>query len=556
LTAASAAAPAVIGPLRTFAATAAIAVALTHLLPEAVSELGVPGLIAFAVGLLIPSVLHGVEALAAHTQRGSPAGLALEAGFLGLLLHHVGDGLGVGAYAALPGGVLQHLDVVLALLAHTVPLVAAVTLAYRKRYGLSSALVRAAALALCSMLGVALSFAIPGDSLAEASAWIGALLSGVLLHVVRHDWHEDLPSSEGARFVDLLAGTLGFSLALLGHHDAEHPGLEHAFFAALATLASRTAPWLLLGLSLCALLRRLAGTQLLELDSRFHARREWRMARELWPALGVVGVCLGVGVFGLLWGAVAASALVIAPLLAGGAARVVELLMSDPEARAARSSEAIEVNAADGLEQASSASAASSLLGDFDRAASLWLAGVAAGAVLDVSLPDGALFSWLGTGRELLSAGALGVLLASGSTIVIALGVLSGKGLSIGAALILAGLSSALGLSKLIQLWRRYDALATFVLLLWFAGFYGVLAVLLNRLHMPPRPLLLPEFVGGGAAMLLSLLAVVRAERIGLRALLRVWGPFEHRPHYSTAIPNGSAATMRSPEASGPRAEA
>src|SRR4051812_10796433 len=162
LTAVSGARPTVLGLLRTFAATAAAAVVLTHLLPEALSGAGLWGAVAFLGGLLGPLALHRLtERLARRRHDLSPVRLALEAGFIGLLVHHVGDGLGIGAYAALPGGVLAHLDVILALIAHTVPLVAVVTLAYRSEYGLTIALRRAAALAAASAVGVGVSFAVP-----------------------------------------------------------------------------------------------------------------------------------------------------------------------------------------------------------------------------------------------------------------------------------------------------------------------------------------------------------------------------------------------------------
>jgi len=217
LTAVSGARPAVLGLLRTFAATAAATVVLTHLLPEALSGAGLLGGIAFLCGLLGPLALHLLaERMASRKSGLSKARVALEAGFIGLLVHHVGDGLGIGAYSALPGGVLAHLDVILALIAHTVPLVAVVTLAYRAEYGIRVALGRSGALALASAAGVLVSFAVPAAMLGSAVAWIGALVSGVLLHVVTHDWLEDLPKTELGRALDLGAAALGVGL-VLGH---------------------------------------------------------------------------------------------------------------------------------------------------------------------------------------------------------------------------------------------------------------------------------------------------------------------------------------------------
>jgi hypothetical protein len=221
------------------------------LLPDALSGAGLWGGLLFLAGLLGPLLLHPLtERLASRQSDLSPARLALEAGFIGLLVHHVGDGLGIGAYAALPGGVLAHLDVILALIAHTVPLVAVVTLAYRSEYGLAVALRRVGALGLASALGVGVSFAVPAATLAAAAAWIGALVSGVLLHVVTHDWLEDLPKSEGARALDLGAAALGLSLVLLGGHEPGHAGGTGELLQVARATAEHGAPFLLLGLAL------------------------------------------------------------------------------------------------------------------------------------------------------------------------------------------------------------------------------------------------------------------------------------------------------------------
>ena len=106
---------------------------------------------------------------------------------------------------------LAHLDVIVALIAHTVPLVAVVTLAYRSEYDGTAALKRAAGLAATSAVGVIGSFAVPSAALSSFAGWIGALVSGVLLHVVTHDWLEDLPRSEGAKLADAAAAALGLS---------------------------------------------------------------------------------------------------------------------------------------------------------------------------------------------------------------------------------------------------------------------------------------------------------------------------------------------------------
>ena len=76
LTAVSGARPTVLGLLRTFAATAAAAVVLTHLLPDALSGAGMWGGLLFLAGLLGPLVLHPLtERLASRRSELSPARL-------------------------------------------------------------------------------------------------------------------------------------------------------------------------------------------------------------------------------------------------------------------------------------------------------------------------------------------------------------------------------------------------------------------------------------------------------------------------------------------------
>src|SRR5450432_4844357 len=114
-----------LGYMRTFATLAALAVVVTHLLPEALHELGPLSLLLFLAGWFTPALAHFIGQ---RSTRGRSAHAVLEAGYWGLVVHHVADGIGLGTYTRLPteqGG--THLDVVLALAAHTVPLIAVVS---------------------------------------------------------------------------------------------------------------------------------------------------------------------------------------------------------------------------------------------------------------------------------------------------------------------------------------------------------------------------------------------------------------------------------------------
>ena len=544
-----------LGLLRTFAATAAAAVVLTHLLPDALSGAGLWGALAFLVGLLGPLALHPLtERLALRKSELSPRRLALEAGFIGLLVHHVGDGLGIGAYAALPGGVLAHLDVIVALIAHTVPLVAVVTLAYRGEYGLPVALRRVAALAAASALGVGASFAVPGPALASAAAWIGALVSGVLLHVVTHDWLEDLPKSEAARLADLGAAALGLSLVLLGGHEPGHQNGGQELLDTAVAIAVQGAPFLLVGLGLTFALGDRVRRELENLGQSLPVTLTLRLGF----ALGAEGLALGLAAYGVAWTLAAVLAVTLVPIVAGTVAMLAIAIAGEGAAKATAAR----------LAQAPGPKA--DRFRRFDRATAIWVVAVAVAAVFALSLSDSALYGSLGRPGELVVASGLGALFRTGGPSVVALAALTQKGLSPGAALVGAALSSALGTKVLLELWRTLGTRGLVPVLIWLVSLTCALAIGLNQVAPIARPLRLPEQVGRFAAGVLLLLIVVRAERVGVRRWLAGWfaqaehgGHDHHHGHghghghvHSSEIPNGSAATTRSPEASGPSAEA
>ncbi|HEY6077425.1 MAG TPA: hypothetical protein VIW29_01395 [Polyangiaceae bacterium] len=557
LTVASGARPVVLGLLRTFAATAAGAVVLTHLLPDALSGAGLWGALGFLFGLLGPLVLHQLTArLASRRSELSPTRLALEAGFIGLLVHHVGDGLGIGAYAALPGGVLAHLDVILALIAHTVPLVAIVTLAYRGEYDLRVALRRAAALAVASAVGVLASFAVPPSALASASAWIGALVSGVLLHVVTHDWLEDLPRTEGARLADLLAAGLGLSLVLLGGHEPGHASEADELGHSALELAQHSAPLLLVGLGLSFLLGNRLHRELDKLGSSLPVA----LARRLGFAFGAEGLALGLACYGVVWTLGAFLATSFVPLVAALVAMLAVAIAGEEVARDAQARlAAAPLTPPDRLRR-------------FDRATAIWVIALGLAAAFGVALPPGALYGSLGGPGELAISALLGSLLGSGGPSVVALAALTEKGLSPGAALLGTLLSSALGAKMLLELWRAVGRRALVPALLWLVSLTAVIAIGVNHVAPIPSPLRLPASVGRIAAGLALLLILVRAERVGVRRWLAGW--FEEGAHshghghghqhahaagehaHSSETPKGNAATTLSPDARGPSAEA
>jgi hypothetical protein len=492
------------------------------------------------------------ERLALRKGELSPRRVALEAGFTGLLVHHVGDGLGIGAYAALPGGVLAHLDVILALIAHTVPLVAVVMLAYRGEYGLPIALRRVAALAGASAVGVGASFAVPGPALASAAAWIGALVSGVLLHVVTHDWLEDLPQSEGARLADLGAAALGLSLVMLGGHEPGHEAGGHELLEVALATAKRGAPFLLIGLGLTFWLGNKAKKELELLGKSL----PMVLTRRLGFALGAEGLALGLATYGIAWTLAAVLATTVVPIVAGAVAMLAIAIAGEDAAKAtAERLAAAPEHEADRLLR-------------FDRATAIWVVAVAVSAVFALSLSDGALYASLGGPGELVASGTLGALFRTGGPSVVALGALTAKGLSPGAALLGATLSSALGAKLLLELGRLLGR-GVVPVVIWLVSLTAALATGINQVAPIAAPLHFPDVVGSVSAVILLLLIVVRAERVGVRRWLAGWfagaghaaAHHHHHGHahdhaHSSEMPNGSAATTRSPEASGPSAEA
>lgn len=280
----------VVGPLRTFAFAAALGVALTHLLPEAFAELGAPGLLLFAAASVAPAWGELVRRVTRRESHGAHGGALLGAGYAGLLVHHVGDGLGLGAYSELPGGPTAHADVLVALAVHTVPLVAVVTLAFRTQRGVRTAVERALGLAAASVGGVLLSGSVPENITRAWSAWIAAGVAGLLMHVVTHDLGRDLPSSLGARAVDWLAAAAGIATSTLGA-EASLVALRHAMLREFSTGFAVAAPGLVLGIAAALLLTRIKSADL----------ARW-LAPLPGPARGLDGAFVGAAFVGIRFG--------------------------------------------------------------------------------------------------------------------------------------------------------------------------------------------------------------------------------------------------------------
>ncbi len=274
-----------LGYMRTFATLAAVAVVIAHLLPEALRELGPLSILLFLAGWFTPALAHFIGQ---RSTSGRAKHAVLEAGYWGLVVHHVADGIGLGTYTRLPTAQGSHLDVIVALAAHTVPLIAVVSLAYRTTFGARSAVLRSLGLAGASVLGIALSSLVNDATIEHFAPIIAAVAAGLLLHVVTHDLIEDTAASPVARSIDLLVGALGVAVSFLGLWRSTDPG-THEFVHALVQLTERTALVILVALAAAAFaLRTSAGGS--------------KLARASLPAgaLGAEGILLSIALLGFV----------------------------------------------------------------------------------------------------------------------------------------------------------------------------------------------------------------------------------------------------------------
>jgi hypothetical protein len=187
----------VVGLTRVVALVAALVVVLVVLLPDAAAVLGPEALVGFSVGALGPVAvdrgwkrlrrrLRPAEEAAEEGAHHHEHGLGVEVAFGGLLLHQVVEGFELGALG--PAGI--PLPLVLAIAAHTTPLVAAAVLGFALHDGRRSANLRALALIGVSAAGVAAGTVASAGWPPTVSAWIQAVLAGLLLHLLGHDLRE------------------------------------------------------------------------------------------------------------------------------------------------------------------------------------------------------------------------------------------------------------------------------------------------------------------------------------------------------------------------------
>lgn len=178
--------------IRLVAIVASAAVIATHLLPEALHELGAWALLAFGLGVAFPALIEFVTRRAVkgrenarHSSAAHAAGV--EIAFAGLVVHRFGDGLSMGAYGATSPDFQSQVVVVLAIAAHIVPVTTLMILAVVAIRSRTSAIVHAGILAASTMAGVAVAAVAVKSGHADESPWISAAVAGLLVHIVIHD---------------------------------------------------------------------------------------------------------------------------------------------------------------------------------------------------------------------------------------------------------------------------------------------------------------------------------------------------------------------------------
>jgi hypothetical protein len=488
-----------LGYMRTFATLSAVAVVLTHLLPEALRDLGPISILLFLAGWFAPALAHFVGR---QSTKGRAQHAVLEAGYWGLVIHHVADGIGLGTYTRLPADQGSHLDVVIALAAHTVPLIAVVALAYRVTFGARSALLRSLGLAVASVIGIAVSSLVPAQTVDHFAPVIAAVAAGLLLHVVTHDLTEDPALTPLARTVDVLVAIAGVAVSLLGVWHSTEPATR-AFIDGLLELSEHTSLVILVALLAAAFSLRAP-----DLGSK------WTRAALPAGALGAESVLLSIALFGFVAGGVRL-------LVTAGAVAAFGLAQPDAELHGAAPEQHWRARASEALERSGP-----------------WLVlGLLIGALLSSVPRSTVAHSWLGGAWVALLLVALIANLtpvAAPAAVLIASG-LAGLNLSPGSVLLfatLAPIAKALGSALKPRLYVSIACLAVAALFDFGGSRIAPLEGALSQGDLGPR-----------SALVLAVLLFVgiwqRSARLWLSTVVRP-PPHEHEHAHDVHGPHES----------------
>jgi len=204
----------VLDAVRTFAVVSSVAVVVGRLIPDAIAEAGPVVLLAAGVAFVTPWLIER----AAHEdpEHDHTSTMGLEISYWGLMVHKLGDGIALGSLTGASHVGHAHGDVLTVIAVHSAPVTALMTLAFTSAHGRRSGIRRAVGLAAMGVAGVVLARETTLSTWAGGEPWIEAVVGGLLLHVVTHDWaHEhDQPALPG--WPQAVAIALGISVLLLG----------------------------------------------------------------------------------------------------------------------------------------------------------------------------------------------------------------------------------------------------------------------------------------------------------------------------------------------------
>ncbi len=230
----------VLAPVRAFAVVAVAAAIALHVVPEAIDGAGWWVLAPVVLGFVAPPLVGKVARSAAVAHRR----VAAELSYAGVMVHQLGDGIGLGALTGEAHDDHVHWDFVIGVGAHTVPLVAVIALTFAELGGRRAALVRAAGMLVATVAGVALT-RIDTSFMVAAGPWINAAVAGLLFHVLLHD-ADDRAVPRAARPLEAVGAALGAALPFVavGH---DHGGLTGALREGLGDVIVALAPVVVVG---------------------------------------------------------------------------------------------------------------------------------------------------------------------------------------------------------------------------------------------------------------------------------------------------------------------
>ncbi|MBC8070650.1 MAG: permease [Deltaproteobacteria bacterium] len=247
--------------LRSFAVAAVATLAAVQLLPEAVESLGAWALLLFVGALALPPSFAYLLRRAARDRRSwTSRGLGVELGYLGFVAHQLVEGLALGTYSGPLHADHDHVELVLAMAAHTVPLTALFIGRALLRGGPQPALRRVVALLVASAVGFAAAGLVNRRVTETIAPVLAAVVAGLLCHVLLHVHDAPAKRTVSVRAFELLAVIAGVALPMSAIHSHggvpdQHEGLQQRLLDSWLELTLETAPMLLLGLVLGAALR-------------------------------------------------------------------------------------------------------------------------------------------------------------------------------------------------------------------------------------------------------------------------------------------------------------